>query len=120
FTTLQANTVLSKRFYPTETNWDTLYYLGVPGDRWWPLGIGQGACGHLGMLQIQDTGHVTIDDVYLRTWRIAILDSAGIPTPVYSYNFFEQDSVAIIERIGAVPGRAFLSIPCNPDYSWDP
>ncbi len=81
--------------------WDTLYYLGVPGNRWWPPNS-TGSCGYFGMLEIQDTGHVVIDGANLRTWSLAYLDSAGTST-WGNGQIFGSDTLAIIERIGGLP-----------------
>lgn len=105
----QGDVVYYKGQFPPAA-WDTLYYLGAPGDRWWPIGT-LGTCGYFGMLEIQDTGHVVIDGVNLRTWNIAYLDSAGTATwgngqPLGS------DTLAIIERIGGLP-RVFFNYGFN-------
>lgn len=90
--------------------WDTLYYLGTPGNRWWPAHYPYPLdCGTFGMLEIQDTGHVVIDGVNLQTWDLAYLDSAGTST-WGNQQFLGADTLAIIERIGGL----FPSYTCEP------
>ena len=97
----QGDIVYSKGDDPAAA-WDTLYYLGVPGDRWWPAHYTYPlTCGTFGMLEIQDTGHVVIDGVNLRTWSLAYLDSAGTST-WGNEQFLGADTLAIIERIGGM------------------
>ncbi|HRD51579.1 MAG TPA: T9SS type A sorting domain-containing protein [Flavobacteriales bacterium] len=103
FITTQGEAVLS-RVYPLSTSWDTLYWLGVPGDRWWPRNSEPYCLGYAGMLQIQDTGHVVIQGVELRTWEVVRLSESGAP--------FLGWSVTITERIGAAP-RNFCPWLCS-------
>ena len=74
-------------------SWDTLYWFGEPGDRWYPVGAPQD-CAPYGMMVITDTGHVVIDDVSLRTWTSAYLDEQGQPM---------WAAPLLTERIGATP-----------------
>ncbi len=74
--------------------WDTLYWFTAhPGDRWYPPGT-DAICPDqhpLGMLQVVDTGHVMINDQWLR-----FLDMA------YVGEFGQQlDPFTITERLGA-------------------
>ena len=108
---LQGDVVYYKHNVAGGSPWDTLYYLGVPGDRWWPPTAQPMTCGYFGMLEIQDTGHVMIDGVNLRTWSLAYLDSAGVSTWGNGQPF-GSDTLAIIERIGGLP-RKF------PHYGYD-
>ena len=103
FVTTQGEAVLS-RAYPLSTEWDTLYWLGVPGNRWWPKNSEQFCLGYAGMLEIQDTGHVVIQGVELRTWDVIRLSESGTPFPGLS--------VTITERIGAAP-RNFCPWLCS-------
>jgi len=98
----QGDVVYYKGQFPPAA-WDTLYYLGVPGDRWWPPNS-TGSCAYFGMLEIQDTGHVVIDGVNLRTWSLAYLDSAGTLT-WGNGQALGSDTLAIIERIGGLPRK---------------
>lgn len=96
YTTVQGDVVLQQSWrVPT---WDTLYWLGIPGDRWWPLRADTACPGPGGMLEIQDTGHVMVDGIQLRTWQVAVLDNNGLPylPPWY-------DLLYITERIGLEP-----------------
>lgn len=93
--------------------WDTLYYLGDPGDRWWPIASDE-SCPPFGMVEIQDTGHVVIGGLNLRTWDLAILDENGQPMQTW----FEADTFDLIERIGGNPRRPF-PLPCDPDVTMD-
>ena len=108
---LQGDVVYYKHNVAGGSPWDTLYYLGVPGDRWWPPTTQPMTCGYFGMLEIQDTGHVVIGGENLRTWSLAYLDSAGVSTWGNGQPF-GSDTLAIIERIGGLP-RKF------PHYGYD-
>lgn len=113
FYTMQGNVVLTRSLFPQiDASWDTLYVLGVPGDRWWPRFTDQ-SCPPRGMLEIQDTGHVVIDGVSLRKWDLAYLDENGIPIPQQPW---WADTIGIIDHIGSMPGYA--PIPCNVQI-WD-
>lgn len=78
---------------PSGGLWDTLYYLGDIGDRWNGDNVDP-ACYPLGVLEIQDTGHVVIQGTTLRTWDIAYLDENGAPLP------FSPDTFRLTERLG--------------------
>lgn len=80
--------------------WDTAFYLGVPGDRWRLDDIDPN-CYPYGALEIQDTGHVIIQGITLRTWDLAYLDSTGLPLPNLSPSL--GDTLALIERFGMLP-----------------
>lgn len=108
---LQGDVVYYKHNVAGGSPWDTLYYLGVPGDRWWPPTTQPMTCGYFGMLEIQDTGHMVIGGENLRTWSLAYLDSAGVSTWGNGQPF-GSDTLAIIERIGGLP-RKF------PHYGYD-
>lgn len=94
---MSGDVVYARSLFPqVDLTWDTLYYLGVPGSRWWPrMATQQGA--PFGMLEIQDTGSVVIEGIPLRTWRLAYLDENGAPIPLYP----GEDSLIITERMGA-------------------
>ena len=77
----------------SDGGWDTLYWFGGIGDRWWPLGSPMNCPPH-GMLEIVDTGHVVFGGLSLRTWDVVTLDSLGEPM---------FGPVALTERIGMVP-----------------
>ena len=100
YTTVQGEAVLSRVNYLTGL--DTLYWLGVPGDRWWPPGSEEYCLGLAGMLEIQDTGHVVIEGIELRTWNVARLTQNGTP--------ITGTLETITERIGAVPRRFCPSV----------
>lgn len=104
YVSLQGDVVLYKDGWSLSAPWDTLYYLGVPGDRWWPPTTAPMTCGYFGMLEIQDTGHVVIGGENLRTWSLAYLDSAGTSTWGNGQTL-GSDTLAIIERIGGLPRR---------------
>lgn len=105
----QDNIVYSKGNDPSAA-WDTLYYLGVPGERWWPTHDPYPlTCGLFGMLEIQDTASVVIDGVELTTWSMAYLDSAGTST-WGNEQFLGADTMAIVERIGG----QFTAYGCAP------
>ena len=107
FYSRQGNVVLDRNLFPVPGgNWDTLYVLGVAGDRWWPRYADQ-TCPPLGMIEIQDTGHVVIDGISLRTWDLAYLDEFGEPIPEWGFG----DTLGIIEHIGSMVGVPPL--PCN-------
>lgn len=74
-------------------NWDTLYWFGDIGDRWWPIGSAM-TCPPQGMLEIVDTGHVTMGPLTLKTWDLVYLDSLGQTM---------SGPLPITERIGTVP-----------------
>jgi len=63
--------------------WDTLYWFNaLPGDRWWPIGVDENYCGGdgtWGMLQVTDTGQVSLSGVQLRTVSAVYLDQFGDP-----------------------------------------
>ena len=100
--------------YPVpDASWDTLYVLGLPGDRWWPRFANQ-SCPPLGMLEIQDTGQVVIQGVPLRTWNLAYLDANGDPLAQQAW---WGDTIGILERIGSMPGLP--PVPCDTPI-WDP
>lgn len=56
--------------------WDTLYWFGEIGDRWWPPGASMDCPPH-GMLEIVDTGHVVFGGLSLRKCEVVTLDSLG-------------------------------------------
>ena len=118
FVSLQGDVVYYKHSWTMNSPWDTLYYLGVPGDFWYPLGFDPD-CDPLGKLVIADTGHVVMGGVSLRTWDIDQLDSDGVP--MAEDMPFNQDPLRVIERIGGTP-RVFTNIQCNPggiiEYSY--
>ncbi len=114
FYSLQGNVVLDRNLFPVPGgDWDTLYFLGVPGDRWWPRYTDQ-TCPPLGMIEIQDTGHVIIDGINLRTWDLAYLNEAGQPIPEGNPSW--GDTLGIIEHIGSMPGGP--PMPCT-TQNWD-
>lgn len=82
---------------PPNPPWDTLLFLGNPGDRWNDGSVDL-ACYPYGMLEIQDTGHVIIQGITLRTWDLARLDQNGLPIPEENFPNF-GDSLSIIERL---------------------
>ncbi len=103
---------------PPNAVWDTLLWLGVPGDRWMGDDVDPD-CYPLGVVEIQDTGHVIIQGLSLRTWDIARLDQNGDPIPETALGNF-GDTLGIIERV-----RWNLSPPPQPcgggivvDYFW--
>ncbi|MBK8228550.1 MAG: T9SS type A sorting domain-containing protein [Flavobacteriales bacterium] len=104
-------------FCPPDAVWDTLLWLGSPGDRWMGDDVDP-VCYPLGVIEIQDTGHVIIQGLSLRTWDIAYLDENGVPIPESALPNF-GDSLGIIERV-----RWNLSPPPQPcegpiiDYFW--
>ena len=73
--------------------WDTLYWFGQIGDRWWPPGAPMDCPPH-GMLEIVDTGHVVYGGLSLRTWDVMTLDSLGQPM---------IGPFLLTERIGTLP-----------------
>ena len=79
------------------TAMDTMFWLGVPGDRWWIPGSEEYCNGYYGMQEIQDTGHVVYDGISLRTWEVATLSPSGTPAGGFTET--------ITERIGGVPRR---------------
>lgn len=83
---------------------DTLFWLGVPGDRWWAPGSETNCLGFVGMIEIQDTGHVVNDGIQLRTWTAARLQEDGTPIP--------WTMKTITERIGVTP-RTFCPTLCS-------
>jgi hypothetical protein len=90
--------------------WDTLYYYGVPGDRWWPMEAPDPDCpGLLGMLEIVDTCTVEIDGLAKRKWEVAMLDPDG--------EVFPGTTMDLVEGIGMVP---FTPIPyfCTIIVEW--
>lgn len=102
---------------PPSAAWDTLYWLGVPGDRWMGDDVDPN-CYPLGVIEIQDTGHVVVQGITLRTWDIAYLDENGAPIPEDVLPNF-GDSLGIIERIGG--NLAPSPQPCDGaivDYYW--
>jgi len=90
FFTLQGAAVLSK-LGPPQSGWDTTLFLGDPGEGWWPIGSDD-TCLPMNFVVIQDTGHVVIDGVPLRTWAVAQLNAYGDPWGLFT----------ITERIGFV------------------
>lgn len=74
-------------------NWDTLYWYGEIGDRWWPIGSPM-TCPPWGMLEIVDTGHVMVGPISLRNWSVVYIDSLG-----ESLN----NPFTFVERMGTVP-----------------
>lgn len=109
YVTLQNDVVL--RGGPSFTSWDTLYWLGVPGDRWWPIGSEAFCNGYEGMLQILDTGNVVVQGMSLRTWSVTSLNQNGTPG--------NWVVATITERIGAVP-RNFCPVICSVIYDCFP
>lgn len=102
---------------PPNPPWDTLLYLGNPGDRW-RGGYHDPDCYPFGILEIQDTAHVVIQGITLRTWDLARLDQNGLPIPEEDLPNY-GDSLCIIERLGGNI-RAFPQ-PCDGgfiDYYW--
>ncbi len=89
--------------------WDTLYYLGLPGDAWYPLGYDWN-CAPLSKILITDTGHVVMDGVSLRTWDIAQLSANGLPMQDPPFG----DTLRVVERLGGAP-RSFPDFYCPPD-----
>lgn len=79
--------------------WDTLYWFGVPGDRWWPIGAQNEACAPYGMLEVADTGRVEMGGLSLATWGIRYMAGGELPS---------GGGFMITERIGAVPRMPFL------------
>ncbi len=76
--------------------WDTLYYYGVPGERWWPIDAPDPACPEfLGMLEIVDTCSIQMDGVTKRIWEVASLDADGSVSPGTNKD--------LVEGIGMVP-----------------
>lgn len=84
------------------TAWDTLYYLGVPGDRW-SSEFAEPWCYPHGVLEITDTGRVMIAGVVRRTWDLAYLDENGQFVP--DLPSWLGDTLGIIERIGSPLGN---------------
>lgn len=84
-------------------NWDTLYWFGEIGDRWWPIGADMFCPPPHGMLEIADTGQVNMGLLTLKTWDLVYLDSVAQPM---------SGPITIIERIGGVP-RSPMIIPCG-------
>jgi hypothetical protein len=102
---MEGNAVMYKcggTFCQSDPVWDTLYYLGVPGDRW-SSQIADPECYPHGVIEITDTGHVVIQGVSLRTWDLTYLDENGQPVPDAPSTF--ADSLGIIERIGCPVGN---------------
>ncbi len=102
---MEGNAVMYKcggTFCPPDPVWDTLYYLGVPGDRW-SSQLAVPECYPHGVIEITDTGHVVIQGVSLRTWDLTYLDVNGLPVPDAPSTF--ADSLGIIERIGSPVGN---------------
>lgn len=102
YVTLQDEVVLSCDLVSTQ--WDTLYWLGLPGDRWWAPGSEANCMGFAGMIEVQDTGHVVHDGISLRTWIVARLQEDGTPSPWFTET--------ITERIGSLP-RYFCPTICS-------
>lgn len=78
--------------------WDTLYWFGQVGDRWWPIGHPQN-CPPEGMLEILATGTTTVQGIPLATITVAPVDQDGVPM---------FDHFAITERIGSTPRHPFI------------
>lgn len=75
--------------------WDTLYFYGNPGQRWWPIGGPDPDClGYYGMLEIADTCTVYFNNVPKRKWELVYLDEFGLPAS----NGFDM-----IEGVGTIP-----------------
>jgi hypothetical protein len=77
----------------TVGDWDTLYWFGQVGDRWWPIGHPQ-TCPPHGMLEIVATGQTAIGGITLQQVTVVTIDEEGeaITPPMQ-----------ITERLGMVP-----------------
>ncbi len=82
--------------------WDTLYWFGQVGERWWPIGHPQ-TCPPHGMLEIVATGETEVQGITLNTVTVVILDEAGDPM---------SSPLTITERIGTTPRAPFID-DCN-------
>lgn len=88
--------------FSSPVGWDTLYWLGNPGNQWWPIGADE-SCSPGNLLQIVDTGSVILDGVHLRTWDVTYTSAQN---PAWTY------TSQLVERIG-MPTRYFLWQPCD-------
>ncbi len=92
-TSVEDSIVFAWTSFSGQWEWDTLYrFNAVPGDRWWPIGADESTCGGTwGMLQVTDTGHISLSGVMLRTVSVVHLDQFGDP---------EMGMTTVVERIG--------------------
>ncbi|MDQ3099801.1 MAG: hypothetical protein M3R08_00320 [Bacteroidota bacterium] len=87
--TYHQNNVIFKRI--SANNWDTLYYFGQVGDKWWPLiTAGTGCTYPQGMIIITQVDSIYIGNTIIGRWRLAYTNAQGQPNNSYSFYMYDR------------------------------
>ena len=86
YTYLENNVVYQRK---GPNNWDTLYYYGEVGDKWYPLNTENSGCVHpVGMVTIMEVDSIHIGNELIGRWRLSYINTLGNNYSFYMFDRF--------------------------------